>query len=142
MAQYSLGRMFAKGTGVIQDYQKAEKWYRLGAEQGLPEAQSTLGKMYLQGQGVPQNYQEAEGWFRKASDQGNSHGQHLLGMMYRDGLGLKQDDVEAYKWFTLSATQGYEDAVMDGETLTSEMGAAHIEEAQRRVQQWYETHER
>ncbi len=62
--------------------------------------------------------------------------------MYRDGLGLEQDYVEAYKWFTLSATQGYEDAVRDGGTLRSEMKAAHIAEAQRRVQQWHETHER
>ena len=98
--------------------------------------------MYLQGQGVRQNYQEAEGWFRKAADQGDPHGQHLLGMMYRDGLGREQDDVEAYKWFTLSATQGHEDAVRDGEALTSEMEAAHITEAQRRVQQWHEKHAR
>ena len=105
-------------------------------------AQYSLGKMYLQGQGVRQDYQEAEGWFRKAADQGDPHGQHLLGIMYRDGVGLEQDNVEAHKWFTLSATQGHEEAVRDGGTLTSKMGTAHIAEAQRRVQQWHEEHER
>lgn len=98
--------------------------------------------MFLQGQGVRQNYQEAEGWFRKAADQGDPQGQHLLGMMYRDGLGREQDDVEAYKWFTLSATQGHIDAVRERKTLTSEMDAADIAEAQRLPREWEAQHQK
>jgi TPR repeat protein len=63
-------------------------------------------------------------------------------MMYRDGLGREQDDVEAYKWFTLSATQGHEDAVRERETLTSEMDAAQITEAQRLAREWLAQHQK
>ena len=33
-AQASLGRMYAKGQGVPQDYSKAINWARLAADQG------------------------------------------------------------------------------------------------------------
>jgi len=38
-AQYSLGFMYDKGRGTLQDYTKAVKWYRKAAEQGHGEAQ-------------------------------------------------------------------------------------------------------
>jgi len=44
------------GLGVPQDNQEAAKWYRLSAEQGIPEAQYNLGVIYGLGQEVPQDY--------------------------------------------------------------------------------------
>ena len=41
-AQYNLGVMYDKGTGVEQDYRTAVKWYRLAAEQRNADAQSNL----------------------------------------------------------------------------------------------------
>lgn len=35
-AQASLGRMYAKGQGVPQDYSKAINWARLAADQAMP----------------------------------------------------------------------------------------------------------
>jgi TPR repeat protein len=35
IAQSFVGRKYAKGKGVTQDYQKAVKWYKRAAEQGL-----------------------------------------------------------------------------------------------------------
>ena len=45
--------------GIEQDYQKAVKWYRKAAEQGLHLAHYNLGLMYEFGNGVGQNYKKA-----------------------------------------------------------------------------------
>jgi len=37
-AQYNLGKMYAKGQGVIQDYKEALKWYKLAAAKGYKDA--------------------------------------------------------------------------------------------------------
>lgn len=37
-AQYMLGRMYAQGKGVVQDYVQAHKWYNLAASQGHGQA--------------------------------------------------------------------------------------------------------
>ena len=71
LAQFKLGRMYAKGRGVPQDYQEAAKWYRLAAEQGYAMAQGALGDTYRVGIGVPQDYGEAGKWYRLAADQGS-----------------------------------------------------------------------
>lgn len=41
-ARYSLGILFLTGTGVVQNQIEAEKWIRLAAEQGHPDAASYL----------------------------------------------------------------------------------------------------
>ena len=74
-AQNKLGRMYARGEGVPQDYKEAVKWYRLSAEQGLASAQIQLGEMYTNGQGVPQGDKEAVKWTRLAAEQGNAQAQ-------------------------------------------------------------------
>ena len=54
-AQYSLGHMYDKGLGVVQDYAEAVKWYKLAAAQGRAEAQFNLGFVYTNGRGVVQH---------------------------------------------------------------------------------------
>ena len=54
-AQFNLGVMYSNGTGVLQDYKTAVKWYKLDAEQGYADAQNNLGVMYRKGHGVPQS---------------------------------------------------------------------------------------
>ena len=55
MAQFNLGVMYHYGQGVPQDYEEAEKWYRLASEKGVARAQCNLGVMYDKGLGVPQD---------------------------------------------------------------------------------------
>ena len=52
MAQFSLGRCYADGDGVAQDWAQAATWYRRAAEQGDVEAECYLGKCYANGHGV------------------------------------------------------------------------------------------
>ena len=69
-AQVNLGYMYAKGTGVPQDYAEAVKWYRLAADQGLGRAQINLGNRYAQGEGVPKDLVQAHVWFNIAGAKG------------------------------------------------------------------------
>jgi TPR repeat protein len=59
--------MYDTGQGVPQDYQEAERWYRLAAEQGHAKAQYNLGVMYTNGKGVPQDYVQAHTWINLAA---------------------------------------------------------------------------
>ena len=45
-AQFQLGKKYANGDGVEQDYAEALKWYMKSAEQGNAKAQNNLGIMY------------------------------------------------------------------------------------------------
>jgi uncharacterized protein len=51
--------MYLNGRGVLRDYKKAVKLFRLAAENGYVPAQSRLGDMYQNGLGVPKNYELA-----------------------------------------------------------------------------------
>lgn len=71
-AQYDLGATYAYGQGVTQDYQEALKWFRLAAEQGIPEALCDLGAMHQAGYGVPQDYTQAMMWYLIAKANGST----------------------------------------------------------------------
>jgi len=70
-AQYFLGRMYANGQGVEQDFETAAKWYRQAAEKGIHDAQYRLGRLYAAGRGVPVDYEYAYGWYSVATHLGN-----------------------------------------------------------------------
>lgn len=82
-AQGVLGRMYAQGWGVPQDYAQAAKWYEKSAAQGNMFAQGALGVLYGKGFGVPQDYARAYMWFNLAA--ANSTGkQQKLSTAVRD----------------------------------------------------------
>lgn len=62
-AQNELGRIYATGDGVNQDFAIAVVWYRRAADQDLPQAQYALAQMYLEGQGVPKDVDAAYFWW-------------------------------------------------------------------------------
>ena len=123
-ARFSLGEMYEKGKGVLQDDKTAVKWYTLASEQGHAEAQYNLGVMYdtysygFRDYGFrwdgPLKYKMSENWwihalaadqFTLASEQGHAEAQRRLGEMYRYGRGVPKDDKIAVKWWTLAAEQ-------------------------------------
>ena len=106
VARYNLGMMYAKGTGVPQDYTEAVRLIRLAAAQGYTGAQCNLGTMYQNGTGVPQDYTEAVRLYRLAASQGEAGAQCNLAMMYENGTGLPQDHAEAARLYRRAADQG------------------------------------
>ena len=65
-SEYTLGELYANGSGVPQDYREAVKWWKLAAEE-LPLARHNLGVMYNNGWGIPQDYVLAHMWFNIAA---------------------------------------------------------------------------
>lgn len=65
-AQWRLGDMYERGTGVLEDYKEAMKWYRLAAEQSYAQAQISLGGMHESGEGVRKNLVLAYMWYNIA----------------------------------------------------------------------------
>lgn len=104
-AQYNLGLMYAKGTGVAQDLKQAAQWYEKAAQQGVAAAQYNLGVMYANGQGVPKDMQKAADWYQKAADQGIEGAANNLGTIYNEGEGFKNLN-EAEKWYRRAAEKG------------------------------------
>ncbi len=80
-SQYNLGRLYANGQGVPQDYAKARQWYEKAAAQGNAGAQKYLGLLYGIGQGVPLDYVQAHMWWNLAAGNG-----YEAATGYRDDL--------------------------------------------------------
>ena len=81
-AQFSVGLMYDKGHGVLQNHETAAKWITLAAEQAYVNAQCNLGVMYHNGEGVLQDDKIAAQWFTLAAEQGHAQAQYDLGVMY------------------------------------------------------------
>ena len=96
----------AKTAYDAKDYVRAEKLFRIAAEQGDPEAQRKLGSMYVYGKGVPQDYAKAVEWYRKAAGQGNAAAQYNLGIMQERGRGVPRNYTEALEWYRKASDQG------------------------------------
>lgn len=96
-AQTNLGRCYAGGLGVPQDYVEAVKWWRKAAEQGDAKAQNYLGRCYAMGNGVPQDYGEAVKWWCKVMEQGYEEVQNVLDLCRAEDNGVPLDDKETAK---------------------------------------------
>ena len=70
-AQTLLGLFYSLGTGVEQDYDAAQTWYRRAAKQGNHIAQRRLGDCYAEGHGVERDLNEAAKWYRLAAEYGD-----------------------------------------------------------------------
>ena len=105
-AQLAIGRLYAAGSGVAQNFARAAGWYRNAAvRSGYDVAQYALGALYFNGRGVENDFGAAVDWFKKAAMQGHAGAQSVLGAMYEKGWGIDRDLVSAYVWFSLAARQ-------------------------------------
>ena len=77
--------VYENGSGVLQDYVEAAKFYRQAAEQGHAMARNNLGWLYKKGLGVSANWTEALKWFQKSAEQGEPLGEENLAWLYAQG---------------------------------------------------------
>jgi TPR repeat protein len=105
-AQYALGRAFAMGAGVPQNFGRAAELYRTAAgfARHAP-SEYALGQLYFQGKGVLQDFKQALVWYRKAALRNHAGAQAVMGSMYAKGWGIDQNFEEAYVWYSLAAAQ-------------------------------------
>jgi len=102
-ARYRLGRIHRDGIGVVQDYLKAEKFFKQAARQGHARGCYGLGGLYMGGLGVKKDAKESHKWWGRAANQGLAVAQLDMGILLVKGEGVDQDNAEAYKWLTLAA---------------------------------------
>lgn len=110
--QYRVGKMYAMGYGVEQDYLEAACWYkRATRHDNYPFAAYALGCLYLRGQGVERDEELALELFLTAAEKGNPYAQYLLGKIYYWGNGVEQDREKGLEYIRQAAAQGHPGAV-------------------------------
>jgi putative methionine-R-sulfoxide reductase with GAF domain len=61
-AEYALGKRYANGEGVKQDYRVAKDWFLRAAEQGHVRAEGKVAAAFWSGKGAPRDYSKAYFW--------------------------------------------------------------------------------
>ena len=102
VAAHQLGKCWRDGIGVLPDDEKAELWFRRGAEAGHDFSQYALGKL-LQGR---EKMDEAVSWYERAATQGNSYAAYRLGKLYLQGEQVQKDVAKALEYLSQSTEQG------------------------------------
>ena len=102
-AQGKLGKMYASGDGLPQDYKVAAVWFERAAIQGLPSAQNDIGALYHAGRGVSQDFEKAAVYYGLAAQQGSGYAALNMGGLFYMGQGVQRDLAQAAYWFTLAA---------------------------------------
>lgn len=106
-SQFYMGLLHDVSVGIRPDARRAVIWYRLAADQGLPEAQQKLALAYARGEGVPRNVPEAVDWWLRAARQGHADSQYNLGVIYALGRdGIRRDIHKAAHWWRQAALGG------------------------------------
>lgn len=109
-AQYDIGEMYEKGSGVATDVKKAFGWFEKSAAQGHVKAEFKVAYMYYKGQGVDSNVKKAFHLMDKPANEGNVRAQYYLAQMYAHGDGTNADLEEAFTWYSRSSLGGYKPA--------------------------------
>jgi len=141
IAQTDIGKMYAEGRGVSQDFDQAKTWFEKAVLQKQPDALYNLGLLYANGDGVEQNWTEAVRWYRPAAELGQSDAENSLGLRYEKGQGVEKDLVQAYKWFVISLdhTDRPADramAIANRDRVAKLMAPEQIADAQNQIKAW------
>ena len=101
-----LGRMFLRGEGMEQSFEKALSWLRRGLANGDSLCQYEMGLVHLYGYGVRKDPVIAASYFKAAADQDSPGAQVHLGQLFLD-----QGDVQtAMRYFELAVRHGHIEA--------------------------------
>lgn len=102
--QYQLGLCYLNGDGTEQDGQKAEKWLRLAASQGHPEAEELLSSTASKPAGHPPLTSGTLPEWCMAAEEGDAEAQYQVAVYF-----LSQDPpetAEALRYLKASSGQG------------------------------------
>ena len=101
-----LGRMFLRGEGTEQSFDKAMTWFKRGLAAGDSLCQYQIGLMHLEGLGVRQDAMVAADYLKEAANQDFAAAQVRLGQLFLD-----QGDVgTARNYFRQAASNGHIEA--------------------------------
>ena len=101
-----IGRMFLRGEGMEQSYEKALTWFRRGVVNGDALCQYELGLMHLHGLGVRKDPLLAGDYFKESANQDFASAQVNMGQLFLD----QGDITTATRFFELAARHGHIEA--------------------------------
>ena len=127
-ARYRLGKLYADGNGIAQNYQAAAKYFTTAANddektglRGNKDAQFALSALYGAGKGVTQSDAEAVKYLRMAARSNHTKAQFGLGVMFVSGKGVPQSMPIGYLWIARAAEDGDADAVKARDAIRARM---------------------
>lgn len=123
-AQWALGRMYLRGSGVLRDRVQAIEWLQRSADQGNEFGQYLMG--VAEDELEPRKALE---WYRRAAEKGLAQAQFRLGNAYLRGRGTDVNKREAYIWLLLANQDGNAPLSIDLSHLEAELGGAGMEAA-------------
>lgn len=101
-----LGRMFLRGEGMEQSFDKALTWFRRGLTNSDALCEYELGLMYLEGLGVRKDVMTAADYLKEAANQDFASAQVRLAQLYLD-----QGDINtATRYLDIAARHGHIEA--------------------------------
>ena len=101
-----IGRMYLRGEGMEQSFEKAAMWFKRGIANGDALCQYSMGLMHLHGYGQRKDAVFAADYFKEAANQDFASAQVQLGQLYLD-----QGDVAvAVRFFDMAARSGHIEA--------------------------------
>ncbi|QFY58995.1 hemagglutinin [Rhizobium grahamii] len=135
-AEYRMGSIYEKGTGVERDINKARQYYEQAADQGNASAMHNLAVLYASGALGQQDYAKAANWFTKAANLGITDSQFNLAILCARGNGVAQDLTESYKWFAIAAKGGDKDASQKRDEVANALKPDQLEKARAKADLW------
>jgi len=118
-----LGRIYMRGEGVEQNFDRAKLWFKRGASLKDPQSHYGLGLLHLNGYGVKADTVAALENFQTAASMDYAAAQVQLGFLYLDH-GSNEDVASANHYFELAARYGNLEAYYHlGES--NHMGVSH-----------------
>lgn len=106
-AQCDLGFLY-EGLNI---WEKAFKYYKLAAKNGLPVAHNNLANYYLHGRCTEKNCKKALKHYKIAVKLGYSRSLYTIGSIYENGMGIAKDYSKALKYYKRSAGQNDTSAI-------------------------------
>lgn len=108
-----LGKMFLRGEGVEQSFERAQIWFKRGINSSIKNidaaSQYGMGLLHLHGLGVPKDAVKAAEFLRAAAEQDYPSAQVALGALYLD-QGTPNDVTLALRYFELAARYSHIEA--------------------------------
>jgi len=110
-AQFNVGEMYEKGSGVRANLKHAFTWFELAAKQDHQKAQYKIAYMYYRGIGVDANPAKAFQLMEPLAKSGYTRAQYYLALMFETGAGTTRSMDQARQWYNRAAAGGYSPAL-------------------------------
>ena len=111
-AQCELGKCYAEGENVEQDYKESLYWFNEAVKNGDFMALACLGVMYELGRGVKADINKAIEYYQRAAYENDPTGIYNMGLCYFYGKGIvKENKKRAINYITEVAEAGFVEAM-------------------------------